>query len=300
MAFRIKGVILVIISTLLWGVSGTVAQFLFQQRQINSEWLVDIRLLSSGIILLAYGYLKKNKDIKRIWSSKETSLRLIAFSIFGMLGVQYTYFSAIKHGNASTATILQYLAPVVISCYLFIRNKKLPSVNLLISIFLALIGTFLIITKGNIHTLNLSKLALFWGICSAFFSAIYTLQPVSLLKKFDSISVVGWGMLIGGIAFSFIHAPWKFSGDLCSSSLVAIFFIVVFGTIIAFCFYLESLRYLVPTESSILGCMEPLSATILSIVWLNIHFGFLQFIGTLCIISTVIILSISKKVQEVA
>ena len=292
---RTKGITLVIIGTMLWGVSGTVAQFLFQQKSFNPEWLVVVRLLISGFILLLYGYLKKDKNIKNIWKEKNDRIILLLFGILGMLGVQYTYFAAIKHGNASTATILQYLSPVIITCYLIIRNKKLPNIIQLISIILALIGTFFIITRGNIDSLSLSKSALFWGIASAFCAAIYTLQPISLLKKYGSISVISWGMIIGGLSFSFIHSPFNFTGELSIVSIISVIFIIIFGTIITFYCYLESLQYLLPTESSILGCIEPLSATILSVLWLNVSFGLPELIGTACIIFTVIILSFSKK-----
>lgn len=292
---RTKGITLVIIGTMLWGVSGTVAQFLFQQKSFNPEWLVVVRLLISGFILLLYGYLKKDKNIKNIWKEKNDRIILLLFGILGMLGVQYTYFAAIKHGNASTATILQYLSPVIITCYLIIRNKKLPNIIQLISIILALIGTFFIITRGNIDSLSLSKSALFWGIASAFCAAIYTLQPISLLKKYGSISVISWGMIIGGLSFSFIHSPFNFTGELSIVSIISVIFIIIFGTIITFYCYLESLQYLLPTESSILSCIEPLSATILSVLWLNVSFGLPELIGTACIICTVILLSFSKN-----
>lgn len=292
---RTTGILLVVFSTMLWGVSGTVAQFLFQEKGFTAEWLVVIRLLISGLILILYGYIKGDKNVTKIWSSKKDIIKLIIFGILGMLGVQYTYFAAINHGNAATATILQYLSPVIITCYLVIRNKKLPNVKQLIAILLALTGTFFIITSGDIHSLSLSKLGLFWGIASAICAAIYTLKPVALLKKYGSITIVGWGMLIGGIAFSFIHSPLNFVGDLSLSSILGIVFVVVFGTLIAFYCYLESLKYLLPTESSILSCVEPLSATFLSVLWLKVPFGLPEFIGTFCIISTVIILSYSKE-----
>ena len=199
---RTKGIFLVIIGTMLWGISGTVAQFLFQNKGFSPEWLVVIRLLSSGTILLLYGYISSDNDIKIIWKSKNNRISLFLFSILGMLGVQYTYFAAISHGNAATATILQYLSPVIITCYLIVKNKKLPTLKQMFAIILAMVGTFFIITRGNIHSLSLSKLALFWGISSAICSAIYTLQPISLLKQFSSTAVVGWGMLIGGLFFS--------------------------------------------------------------------------------------------------
>lgn len=291
---RIKGIILVIIGSMLWGISGTVAQFLIQEKGFSTEWLVVIRLLVSGILLLLYTFIKGGQSVWKIWESKHSCFSLVLFSIIGMLGVQYTYFAAIKHGNAATATILQYLSPVLIACYLIIRNKKIPSLQEFIAIALAMFGTFLIITKGNIHTISISKLALFWGISSAFAAAFYTLQPRHLLGKYGSSVVVGWGMLIGGIAFSFIHQPWNFTGQWSVTSILSVIFVVLFGTLIAFYCYLESLKYIQPTEASVLSSVEPLSAAFLSVLWLRVPFDMTQLLGTLCIIITIIILSFIK------
>lgn len=292
---KTKGIILVITGAMLWGISGTVAQYLFQKKSFSPEWLVVIRLLVSGLILLLYAFMKNKQNIWAIWKSEHTILSLILFSIIGILGVQYTYFAAIKYGNASTATILQYLSPVLVTCYLIIRTKKMPNLKEITAITLAILGTFFIITKGNIHSLSISKLALFWGISSAFAAAFYTLQPRPLLAKFGSILVVGWGMLIGGIAFSFVHQPWNIIGQWSITSIFAVIFIVLFGTLIAFCCYLESLNYIQPTEASILSSVEPLSAAFLSVIWLHVPLGIHQWLGIACIIFTVIILSYTKN-----
>lgn len=292
---RIKGIILVIIGAMLWGISGTVAQYLFTKKGFTPEWLVLIRLLVSGVILLLYSYMKSKQNIWTIWKTKHDALNLICFSIIGMLGVQYTYFAAIKYGNAATATILQYSSPIIITCYLAIRTKKIPDLQEIIAIGLAIVGTFFIITKGNIHSISISKLELFWGIASAFAAAFYTLKPRSLLIKWGSVLIVGWGMLIGGLAFSFIQQPWNCTGTWSISSILAITFVILFGTIIAFTCFMESLKYIKPTESSILSAAEPLSAALLSVLWLHEQLGIAQWIGTACIIITIIILSRVKN-----
>ncbi|MBN1056816.1 EamA family transporter [Clostridium botulinum] len=296
---RIKGITLVIIGSMLWGISGTVAQYLFQEKEFSPEWLVVIRLLVSGVILLLYVFMKGKRNIWEIWKSKHDGLNLIFFSILGMLGVQYTYFAAIKYGNAATATILQYSSPIIITCYLAIRTKKIPDLQEIIAIGLAMLGTFFIITKGNIHSMSISKLALFWGITSAFAAAFYTVQPRSLLIKWGSVLVVGWGMLIGGIAFSFIQQPWNCTGKWSITSILAITFVVLFGTLIAFTCFLESLKYIKPTESSVLSSAEPLSAALLSVLWLHEQLGIAQWIGTACIIITIIILSRVKNKKSI-
>ncbi|WP_042355857.1 EamA family transporter [Bacillus rubiinfantis] len=292
---RTKGISLVLIAAIFWGVSGTVAQFLFHHQGFSTSWLTVIRLLLSGIGLLVFAHTIGGDNIWAIWKNKREAIQLVIFGIFGMLAVQYTYFAAIEHGNAATATVLQYLAPVIIACYLCMQSKALPSKFELIAITLALIGTFLLVTKGNIHTLSISLPGFLWGILSAFALAFYTIYPGNLLARWGSLITVGWGMLIGGISFSFIHPPWKFQGTWSVSSFLAVVSVVILGTLIAFFCYMESMKYIGASEASLLASAEPLSAAFLAVVWLQVSFGLAEWVGALAIIATIFILSLVKK-----
>jgi drug/metabolite transporter (DMT)-like permease len=292
---RGKGIVLVLIAATFWGVSGTVAQYLFQQQGFSTSWLVDIRLIFSGIGLLMFAHSSGKQNIWSIWRNKQDSIHLIVFGIIGMLGVQYTYFAAIQLGNAATATILQYLAPVIIACYLCFRAKVFPTKNEVIAIILALLGTFLLVTKGNIYSLSISGTAFFWGILSAFALAFYTLYPGSLLNKWGSLITVGWGMMIGGIGFSFIQPPWRFQGHWSLPSFLSVLFVVIFGTLIAFFCYMESLKYIRASEASLLACVEPLSAASLAVFLLHVPFSPAEWVGAFSIIATIFILSVVKR-----
>ena len=54
-------------------------------------------------------------------------IKLLIFAIFGVMAVQLTYFVAIDKSNAPTATILQYLFPVLIVLFSAVRSRKAPS-----------------------------------------------------------------------------------------------------------------------------------------------------------------------------
>lgn len=291
---RVLGIVLVLTGATLWGISGTVAQFLFQEKGFSTEWLTVIRLLVAGVVLLSIAHLKERKKVWAVWRSKNGAMSIILFGILGMLAVQYTYFAAIEHGNAATATILQYLAPAIITCYLALRSRRLPSFTIILSVVIAIIGTFLLVTGGNLQSLSISGWAVFWGIASAFALSFYTLQPLRLLADWGAKIVVGWGMLIGGVTFSFIHPPWQVQGDWTLSSVAAVLFVIIFGTIIAFYFYLESTTYIAASRVSLLASVEPLSATFLSILWFHIPFGLAEWVGTVLILTTITVLSIVK------
>jgi drug/metabolite transporter (DMT)-like permease len=289
------GSILAVSAAVLWGVSGTFAQFLFQQRAISPEWLVTIRLLSSGTLLLLISVARSRKDVFKIWSLRRDTLELIVFGLFGMLAVQYTYFAAISASNAATATVLQYLGPVFIVTYSAARAKRLPHWIEALAIVLSIAGTFLLVTHGKLNALAISKSALFWGLLSAVALAVYTMQPVSLLKRFPASIVIGWGMIVGGVAFIPLRAPWAISGVWDVSTLMSVAFVILFGTLAAFYSYLTAVKLIGPTRTSLLACTEPLSAACLAVAWLGVPFGFYDWVGTIFIISTIAVLAIPSR-----
>lgn len=295
----LKGFIFAITAALLWGVSGTFGQFLFQQREINVEWLISIRMLVSGALLLLYALMKEGKRIFQVWKDKNDAIKLLLFSITGMLMVQYTYFAAIKHSNAATATVLQYSGPVLIAIYLAFVNKRLPGAIDLIAILFAVLGTFLLVTQGNLDSLSISPMALFLGLASAVALATYTLQPISLLRKYSSTVIIGWGMLIGGVAISMVKAPWHVTGIWDQQTYYYTAFVIVFGTLIPFYLYLGAVQIIGAQKSSLLASAEPLSAAIVSILWLDVSFGLTDWIGSLLIISTVLLISYNRRPNEV-
>ena len=291
MAPHTKGILFIVTGTVLWGASGVLSQHLFNDKAVTAEWLVTARLIISGIVLLLVDALSHRGDIISIWRSKKDALSLVIFGIFGMLCVQYTYFLTIVYSNAATATILQYLMPIVIVFYLIITTHRLPRRMELLSIALAMLGVFLLITKGHFDTLMLSPAALIWGLICACFAAFYTLQPRALIKKWRSTLVIGWGMLIGGITMSFYQPLWQFDGICDLNMLLTLSAVILFGTALAFCAYLESTKYLSPTEISVFAALEPFSSIVLSVIFLGISFGLFELVGALIVIIAVTMLS---------
>ena len=295
---KYKGTILAILAAIFWGVSGTCGQYLFEQKDISVEWLIPVRLLVSGLLVLAFTFFIQKKAIFGIWKNGKDAGELLVFSIIGMLAVQYTYFAAIKHSNAATATVLQYSGPIIIAIYLAIKKRKLPTGKETLAIVLAVTGTLLLVTHGNINTLAISPLALFLGLSSAVALAIYTLQPSRLLAKYEPSIIIGWGMFCAGLAFCFFRSPWDISGSWDNYTLINLIAIIVLGTLIAFTFYLYAVRIIGGQKASLLASAEPLAATILAVYWLATPFSLVDWIGSLCIISTVFLLSRSKDEVE--
>ncbi|RKL67349.1 EamA family transporter [Salipaludibacillus neizhouensis] len=294
---RKTGFFLVITGASFWGVGGTVAQKLFQEYAIDVNWLVTTRLLIAGLLLLTIQFFKKDRSqVLGVWKNWKVAMQLVIFGIFGMLAVQYTYMASINHGNAAVATLLQYLAPAMLIVYLLLRKQTMLTRLDVVTVSLALLGCFFLLTNGSLSQLSVPAPAIVWGILSAVALAFYTLYALPLLKQYDSLVIVGWAMVIGGFALSFIHQPWQVDiTNLTVEASLYILFVIVFGTMIAFWFYIESLQSLSPKETSLLGSLEPLAAVLTTVFWLREPFGTIQWIGTACIIGMILILALNKS-----
>jgi drug/metabolite transporter (DMT)-like permease len=146
-------------------------------------------------------------------------------------------------------------------------------------------------TNGSISKLSVPTLAIVWGVLSGVALAFYTLYAIPLLKHYDSLVIVGWAMMIGGIALSFIHPLWQIDlKSLPFEAYLYLVFVIIFGTMIAFWFYIENLQSLSPKESSLLGSIEPLAAVLTTVFWLKEPFGIFQWVGTACIIGIILLL----------
>ncbi|MFD4705873.1 DMT family transporter [Gottfriedia sp. NPDC058432] len=296
---RRLGLFMILTGATLWGLSGPLIQWFFQRTTISSIDYLVIRLLLAGVFILCF-LLTKKQNIFRILQQPHHLLHLIIFSILGMLGAQYAFIETVYISNAVTATLFQFLGPVLITIYVAIQNKKLPSTTQAVAIVSALIGTYFIITNGSAHNIVMSKETILFGLLTAIGFTFYTLHPTSLIQTWGTTLIIGWGMLIGGIAlFIYNHSfEWKQLSQTFTLSIFSMLILIIIIGTVSFLLYIGSLKYLSATETSILSSIEPLVATIVSITWLKESFGVYQLLGGICIVIAVIFLTMPEKVAK--
>lgn len=290
MTDSLKGILLITLGTVAWGASGVVSEFLFTHKHFHPMDIIPIRCLFAGILLLIIHFFIKRDNIFKIFLSKD-AIFLVVFSILGMLGIQYTFFQIIYYANAATATILQYLMPAVILFYYILKTKKMPKHKDIMSVTLAMIGTYILITKGDFTKLSISPVALFWGILCAIIAAFYTLSPKEMLKKWSASLYIGWAMTIAGILANIFYPFYNDNVTYDLENLLCLLIITVIGTALAFYGYLESTKYLNPTQISVFAALEPLSSIVLSFLFLGTSFSFFEILGASIIIVSITMLS---------
>lgn len=295
---QVLGIALTLLGGCLWGFCGSCGQFLFQYKEVTSDWLVPIRLTSAGTLILLALTFQKRGQILDVWRERKGRRDILIFALFGMMLCQYSYFTTIQYSNAGTATVLQYTGPAMILLYLCVREKRKPKRYELIALFCSVFGTFILATHGNVSELAIPFKALVWGILSAVTLVIYTLQPAGLMKRYSTLLTLGWGMFVGGLVLMALMKPWALHPVVDGQTMLAMGFIVLFGTISAFYCYLTGVKLVGASSASMLACIEPVAATVLSVVWLKVQFKVIDLVGFVFVLSTVFIISLNQTREE--
>jgi len=287
---KLRGMLLASLASSLWAISGISGEILFKKFNFSSDWLVSTRTLISGILLFLIVIFIEKKSVLKPLKNKRDCAGIILFGTAGMYLVQYTYFKTIELSNVSFATILQFTAPFFIFIYESIKNKKFPAVSTIILLFMTILGVVFIATKGNFSNLLISLEALLLGVISAIMIAFYSTYPKKLLKKYGSITVVGWGMIIGSIISNVIHPIWKIEGNVNAKSMIQVIIVVILGTSIAYLIYIASLNYISSSLAGILTAFEPVLAAILSVAIFGLKFSFIEIVGFILVFVSIFIL----------
>lgn len=293
---RMKGCLYAFLAGILWGVTSPAAQFLFEKKGIVSEWLVPYRLISAGILLLIYAKIKK-QDIVSVWKDKNDGIRLVLFGILGMMGMQFTFFSAVQEMNAGTATIFQYLNPAILILFFAVVHKIMPSVKEMLAVCAAVAGIAVVATHGDFSTLTISGKGLFLGMLVAVTTCFYGVLPAPLLKRYSAETVSAWGMICGGTLLMAVVRPWRIPAVIDWQVIAAFLMIITVGTILPFCFYLSSVKYTGSVYAGLFSSVEPVAATVVAAAALGTTFMKMDLLGFALVLSTLFILAIPEKVR---
>ncbi|TQR20409.1 DMT family transporter [Psychrobacillus vulpis] len=293
---RWKGIVLIIIGSMLWGATGPMMEWVLNNSSISVPFFLTIRLITAGACILLFMKIR-GQEIFNIWKERIWLKQLIIFGIFGMLGVQYTFLAAIEASNASIATLLQFVGPIYIILYISWKSKMFPPKYQIVGIIGTLVGLFFLLTNAKVDQLLISKEALFWGICVGVAFALYTVYPARLMKEWGVLVIVGWAMLVGGIVLAIVTQVWKSDewGNLAEFPINIMTAVIILIGTIAFILFLSSMKYITAVETSILSSVEPLTAMIISVIWLGQILGAWQYFGVVVMLIFVTWLSIAGE-----
>ena len=95
-----------------------------------------------------------------------------------------------------------------------------------------------------------------------------------------------------------VRAFWTDAPQLWEHSRITLqeaFYGLALGTAIGFSVFLESVRYIGPVKATLIGCLEPVTATVLSAALFQTRFSWAELLGFGFVLLTVFLSVFQKK-----
>src|SRR6476469_3377995 len=120
---------------------------------------------------------------------------IVGYGLTGVAGCQLAYFNAVTHLSVGVALLLEYLAPVLIVGWLWLRHRQAPRRLTLAGVALALAG--LLPVLGGAHV---SLVGVVWGLAAAVCLVLYFLLADHVDADVPPLALAGGGLAVGAAA----------------------------------------------------------------------------------------------------
>ncbi len=294
----VKGTIYSLLSGLIWGICGILGEYFFTHYTVSSGWITSMRLLVAGSLVLILSAFQLRRKLVDIWRDKKNYLPFLAYAILGIFSVQFFFYLCVEYSNATTATILQFISPVFILFYNRMVYKKKASLSAILYVLVAMLGVFLMATRGDLSQLSMTPLALITGLLSAVGVMFNVILPQPFAKRYGFIPTVGWGMIIAGLFSNLLHPVYRITFQLDIVSVLICLTIAVFGTAFAFFISMKAVSLVSPLVVSVISASEPLSSALLSVLFLGLVVDWSLLLAMALIILPMIFLSIEEAKES--
>lgn len=261
-----------------------------------TNWdVLSYRWLTAAAVLVIYAAIKK-KNLKlnsfdEIWKVMLLSALRSLTSITLLIG-----YANIASGIAST---INFMYPVIVAlCMMIIYGEDRSWVNVL-AIFIAILGVYLMASGDGLAVEGgNTTLGLVCSLISAFsFAAYYIVMKKTKADKIEAVKFTTWIMLLSGIYFvaGGLISDGKITMVTDFKSWMNILGLGLWATMVSNFTGVKAIRRIGPTLTSILGALQPLTAVVLGIIFLDEHLGISTISGILLILTAVIMIVLHQR-----
>ncbi|GAB3914309.1 EamA family transporter [Kibdelosporangium lantanae] len=254
---------------LLWGFGGLAGSRLAGLTGLNPLAVAAYRLLIGGTVAT----IALLPRVKRLPRTRSAVKRLVTAG--ALLAVyQTTYFGAVALTSVSLATLVTIGGvPVTVALVTAVRARRMPSPRTVVCVALAIAGLGLL--AGSPSTKDAWATAAGVALCvltSAVFATLLlvTRRPVAGLS---SGATTGLGLLVGGLLLLPAALPLGMAIPLTGNVMLTALFFGTVPTALAYGAYFTGLRHANAVVAAVSAMLEPLTATVLSVVFLHEHLG---------------------------
>lgn len=189
-----RGLLLVLLSALTFGSSGPFAKAL-----LDAGWTpgaaVTVRATGAALVLGGWLLARRRAALRRVLAAPRT---VLGYGVGAVAAAQLCYFSAVQTLAVGTALLIEYLAPVLVVGWLWLRTGRRPSGRTLGGGALALVGTAGVLDVTGAR--HVDPVGVAWALGAAVGLACYFLvlgADRDGEAALDPAALAGAGLVVG-------------------------------------------------------------------------------------------------------
>lgn len=257
--------------------------------------ILSYRWLIAGLVLMIYAFCKK-KSLRL--NSFDEAWKIILLSVLRAL-TSVTLLIGYVNISSGIASTINFMYPVIVTlCMVIFFGEKRSLIDYLaiaasiFGVYLLASGDSIMVEGGN------TRLGLACSVISAFsFAAYYIVMKQVKADKIEVVKFTTWIMMLSAVYF--IIGAFVCNGKLTvvtdAGSWLNILGLGLWSTMVSNITGVKGNRRIGPTMTSILGALQPLTAVILGVLFLNEHLYMRSMIGCTIILVAVTIIVLHQK-----
>ena len=263
--------------------------------EVDAISVLLLRMIFSFPFYVAIAFLSRKKD-GVIAITKRDYYWVVVFGVVGYYLASYFDFVGLTYIKASLERIILFIYPtIVLLLNRYFLKQQINNVQIL-AIGLTYLG--IVITFGEEISLSGDEAYLggFFILLSAITYASYLVGSGWLIPKFGVIKFTTYAMLVSCLCV-FIHYGITSRIDLFSYQWQVYllgFCIAIFATVIPSYLVSASIKLINSSNFAIIAGIGPISTIVLATIFLNEQLTVLQLLGTLVVITGILLVSLKK------
>lgn len=289
---RATGLTMAVASALAFSASGPFMKPLFEAGWSLGSGLL-VRMGVAGLILSPALFLAIARQRGFL---RRHGVLILAFGLTAVAGCQLLFFSAMQRMPVAVALLIQYLAPVMLVAFVWIRTRRAPSRLVLIGSAVALVGLVLVV---DIAGASFDALGTLMALGAALCVCAYFVISEKAGPDLPPLALASGGLLVGavlmlvlGLAGVLPFAAPAVSVELAGVEVpwfVPLLIVAAISTTLGYGLGVKAVPYIGSRVASFVGLSEVLFA--LGFAWLFLAEvpAPVQFVGGALILAGVVL-----------
>jgi drug/metabolite transporter (DMT)-like permease len=260
-------------------------------------FFAGVRFLIAGLIMIVFSYIRGYA----FPAGKSEFSRLSLIGLFMLLGGNGLVVFAEQWVDSGVASLIMATIPIFAGVleHFFIRTTRL-TLKALSGLLLGFFGVYSLLVPAE-HGISIDIPGILVLLSASFLWSTGTVLSKTFKGNSSIVSNIGIQMFAGGVGLMFVSAiTGEFSRVRFSmNSVLAIAYLVVFGSLVAYSSYIYLLQKWPATKAGTYAYINPLVAVSLGAIFLGEKINFLMILSMVGIFLGVLIVQKSKiKVSE--